>query len=102
MNKKSPKRISAPITPEDIPVMYQAFHAGMNVMRYSSDPMRLKSEADPMNEITSASKTLKIMLVIKSFLRRFLRAVSVSLRYSFKMAFISLNNNMIISFIVGF
>jgi hypothetical protein len=97
MNKKSPKRISAPITPEDMPVMYQAFHAGMKVMRYSSDPMRLKREADPMNEITRVSKTLTIMLVIKSFLRRFLRAVCVSFRYSFKKAFTSLNNNLIIS-----
>jgi hypothetical protein len=46
-------------------------------------------------------KTLTIMLEIRSFLRRFFRVVSVSFRYSFKMAFISLNNASIISFIVG-
>jgi hypothetical protein len=101
MNKKSTKKISAPITPEEMPVMYHAFHAGIEVMRYFSDPTRMKREADPMNEITRAVKTLTIMLVIRSFLRRFLRAVSVSFRYSFKVAFISLNNAFIISFIVG-
>lgn len=84
-----------------MPVMYQAFHAGISVMRYSSDPMRMKREADPINEITRVVKTLTIMLEIRSFLRRFFRAVSVSFRYSFKMAFISLNNASIISFIVG-
>jgi len=52
MNKKSTKRISAPITPEVMPVMYHAFHAGMKVMSTFSDPMRMKREAEPTNEIT--------------------------------------------------
>ncbi len=37
--------------PEDMPVMYQAFHAGMKVMRYSNEPIRVKRAADPINEI---------------------------------------------------
>jgi hypothetical protein len=48
-------------------------------MRYSSDPMRMKREADPINEITRVIKTLTIMLEIRSFLRRFFRAASVIL-----------------------
>ena len=82
-------------------MMNQAFHASMEVMRYFSEPVRMKSEAEPMNEITSAMKTLTIMLVIRSFLKRFLKAVSVLFRSFFKMAFISLNNASIISFVVG-
>ena len=77
--------------------MYQAFHAGMKVIRYFNDPMRVKRAADPINEMTRVNKTLIIMLVIKSFLRRFFRAVSVSCTYSFRIAFISLNNALIIS-----
>jgi hypothetical protein len=101
MNNRSPKRINAPITPEEMPVTYQAVHAGMKVMRYFSDPMRMKREAEPINEITRAVKTLTIMLVIIIFLKRFLRAVSAPFRDSPKMAFTSLNNALIISFIVG-
>ena len=56
MNKKSPKRISAPITPEDMPVMYQAFHAGMKVIRYFNEPIRVKMAADPKNEMIRANK----------------------------------------------
>jgi hypothetical protein len=78
MNKKSTKKISAPITPEDMPVMYQAFHAGMKVMRYFNEPNRVKMAADPKNEMTRVNKTLIIILVIKSFLIRFFSATSVS------------------------
>jgi hypothetical protein len=35
------KMNKAPMTPEAMPVMYQAFHAGMKVMRYFSDPTRI-------------------------------------------------------------
>ena len=38
--------------PEEMPVMYQAFQAGIRVMRYFSDPTRMKREEEPMNEIT--------------------------------------------------
>lgn len=98
MIMKSAKRRSAPITPEVMPVMYQASQAGMKVLRYFSDPMRMKREADPMNEITRANKMLIVMPVIRSFLRRFLRAVSVSCTYSLRMAFTSFRNASIISF----
>ena len=46
---KSTKRISAPITPEDDPVMYQAFHTGIKVLRYFSDPIS-EEEADPFTQ----------------------------------------------------
>ncbi len=92
---------SPPMTAEVMPVMYQASHAGMVVMRYFSDPMRIKREADPMNEITRETSMLIIMLVMRSFLRRFLRAASSSCTYSFITVFISLKKASIISFIVG-
>ena len=101
MMMKSAKRSSAPMTPEVMPVMYQASHGGMKVMRYFSDPMRINREADPMNEITRETKMLIIMLVMRSFLRRFLRASSCSCTYPLIMAFISLKKASIISFIVG-
>lgn len=101
MMMKSAKRSITPITPEVMPVMYQASHAGMKVMRYFSEPMRIKREADPMNEITRETKMLIIMLVMRIFLRRFLRAPSCSCIYSFIMASISLKKASIISFIVG-
>jgi hypothetical protein len=97
----STKMSSPPMTPEVMPVMYQASHAGMDNMRYFSDPMRIKREADPMNEITRETKMLIIMLVMRSFLRRFLREASSSCTYSFITVFISLNKASIISFIVG-
>ena len=101
MMMKSAKSSVAPMAPEVTPVMYQAFHAGMKVMRYFSDPMRMNKEADPMNEITRETKMLIIMLVMRSFLRRFLRAASSSCTYSLMTAFISLKKASIISFIVG-
>ncbi len=87
----------APITPEVMPVMYQAFQAGMNVMRYLSDPMRIKRDAEPKNEITKDTKMLITMLVIRNFLRRFLKAASVSCTYSLRMFFISSNKTLMIS-----
>ena len=101
MMMKSAKRSSAPMTPEVIPVMYQASHGGMKVMRYFSDPMRINREADPMNEITRETKMLIIMLVMRIFLRRFLSSPCCSCTYSLITAFISLKKDSIISFIVG-
>ena len=63
---------------EVIPVMYQACHGGIIVMRYFSDPMRMKRDADPKNEITKDIKMLITMPVNSSFLRRVLRLASVS------------------------
>jgi len=92
MVMKSTKKSSPPITPEMSAMMLQASHSGIKVLRYFSDPMRMKTEADPSNKIAKANKTLAIMLVIRSFWRRFLRAFSVSRTYSLRMAFISLSN----------
>ena len=68
----------------------------MKVLRYFSDPMSTKMEADPRNEITSADKILIIMPVIRSLWRRFLRAVSVSRTYSLRIALISFSNASVI------
>ena len=78
--------------PEVRPTMYQAFHAGMKVLRYFSDPMRMKMEADPINAITKDNKTLTIIPMIRILWRRFLRAGFVSFTYSLRTAFISLSN----------
>jgi hypothetical protein len=78
-------------------VMYQAFHAGIKVPRYFSDPISVKMAADPRKEMTKANKMLIIMLVIRSFLSRFFRAASVSCTNSLRMTFNSLNNASIIS-----
>ena len=68
----------------------------MKVLRYFSDPMSRKMEADPRNEITSADKILIIMPVIRSLWRRFLGAVSVSRTYSLRIALISFSNASVI------
>ncbi len=79
------------MAPEVRPIMSQASQTGIMVLRYFSCPMRRKRAADPINEITSANKTLTIIPVIRSFWRRFLRAVVVSCTYSLRMSFISLS-----------
>jgi cellulose synthase/poly-beta-1,6-N-acetylglucosamine synthase-like glycosyltransferase len=84
------KMSSPPVTPEMIPIMSQAFHAGMKVLRYSCCPISKKMEADPISEVNKTNKTLIIMPMIRSFWRRFLRAASVSCRYALSMDFISL------------
>lgn len=78
MMMKSTKRSSPPITPEVKPMMPHAFHSGMKVLRYFSDPISMKMEADPINTITMDNKTLTTMPVIRSLLRRFLISASVS------------------------
>jgi len=94
---KSTAKSSPPITPEVRPMMVQACHTGMKVLRYFSDPMSKKMAADPIDEITSTNKTLTIRPEIRSLCRRFLRATSVSCTYSLKTAFTSLRNSSIIS-----
>ena len=84
-----------------MPTIYHAFQAGMKVIRYFSDPIKMKREADPKNEITKDTKMLTIILVIRIFLSLFLRSASDSCRYSFRMFFISLNKALIISFKEG-
>ena len=97
MIMKSAKNNAAAMTPEVMPMMYKASHAGMEMLRYLNDPMSMNKEAEPMNEIPRAIKTLPIMLMIRSLLSRFLTAVSASFMYSLSMAFISLRIAPIIS-----
>jgi len=89
---KRTEKSSPPITPEISPMMVQACHAGMKVLRYFSDPTSRKRAADPIKQTTRAIKTMATMPVIRSFWRRFLRAFSVSRKYSLRMAFSSLSN----------
>ena len=94
---KSAKNTTAAVMPEVIPIMYQASQEGIKVLRYFSDPISMKSEAEPINEIPSANKTLPTIPITISLLRRFLIAVSASFIYSFRMAFISFRIEPIIS-----
>ena len=89
---KRTEKSSPPITPEISPMMVQACHAGMKVLRYFSDPMSMKMEADPIKEITKDNKTLTIMPMIRSLWRRFLIAISVSRTSSLRMAFVTSRN----------
>jgi hypothetical protein len=91
MMMKSAKKSKPAIAAEVNPIMVQACHTGIKVLKYFSDPMSRKRAADPTSKITRATKTLTIMPVIRSFWRRFLRAVSVSCIYSLRMDFISLS-----------
>jgi hypothetical protein len=75
-----------------MPMIYKASHAGIEVLRYLNDPISIKSEADPRNEIPRAIKTLPTILMTRSFLRRFLKAVSASFIYSLSKALISVRN----------
>src|SRR5665647_3677135 len=79
---KSAKKSIPAVMPEVMPMMYKASHAGIEVLRYLNDPISMNREADPINEIPRAIKTLLIMLIISSLLRRFLKAVSASFTYS--------------------
>ena len=97
MKRKSAKKSSIPITAEIRPINPQAFHAGMKVLRYFNDPISKKRIADPINESTITNKTLIIMPEIRSLLRRFLRAASVSCTSSRRTDFISLSKPSIIS-----
>ncbi len=89
------------MTPEVMPIMYKASHAGIDMLRYLNDPISTNREAEPINEIPRAIKTLPIILMMINLLRRFLKAVSASLTYSLirvftsfsKAAIISLNEN---------
>jgi hypothetical protein len=89
---KSTKKSRPAIAAEVRPIMVQACHAGIKVLRYFRDPMSRNRAADPIDAITRANKILAVMPAIRSFWRRFLRAVSVSCKYSLRMSFSSLSN----------
>jgi len=97
MIMKSAKKSTPAMMPEVMPMMYKASHAGIEVLRYLNDPISMNREADPMNEIPRAIKTLLIMLIMSSLLRRFLKAASASFKYSLRRDFISLRIEPIIS-----
>ena len=97
MMMKSAKKSTPAMMPEVMPMIYKASHAGIEVLRYLNDPIRTNKEAEPRNEIPKAIKTLPIMLIIRSLLRRFFTAASVSFTYSLRMAFNSLRIAPIIS-----
>jgi len=85
------KRAAAAIA-EVALMMSQASHAGIVVSKYRSEPMSMKSDAEPANEIPRAIKTEPVMLIIKSFLRRCFSAASCLLTYSLSAAFNSSRN----------
>ncbi len=95
--RKSTANSAAAAMAEVVPMMSHAFHAGIEISRYLSEPMRMKRVADPASEIPSAIKTAPNMLTIKSFLRRFLKATSAWLAYSLSAALISFRIATIIS-----
>ena len=76
MIRKSAMNSAAAAMAEVVPMISHAAHAGIEVCRYLSEPMRMNRAADPANEIPSAINTAPTMLIIKSFLMRFLRAAS--------------------------
>ena len=55
------------MAPEVKPIMSQASHTGMKVLRYFNCPITRKRAADPINEITREKKIPTIMPEIRSF-----------------------------------
>ena len=94
---KSAKKSTPAMIPEVMPIMYKASHAGIEVLRYLNEPISMNKEAEPINEIPRAIKTLPTILMIMSLLSRFLTAASASFIYPLSMAFISLRIAPIIS-----
>ena len=66
--RKTVAKSAIPITIEIIPINVQASHAGMNIKKYFSEPIMMKMDAVPINEVAAATKTIAIIDVIKSFL----------------------------------
>ncbi len=60
--------------------------------------MRKNSEAAPAIEMPMDIMTALVMLMMRSFFRRFFRAVSCFWAYSFRIAFISSRNWVMMSF----
>ncbi len=92
MIRKSAKKNITAITAEIRLIISQACQTGMKVLRYFSEPIIKNIEAVPINEIPRAKKIRVIMLVIKSFCKRFLRTFCVSCMYSLRIDFASLSN----------
>ena len=74
--RKSAMNSAAAAMAEVVPMMSHACHAGIDVSRYLSEPMRMNRDADPASEIPSDIKTAPSMPIITSFLMRLLKAAS--------------------------
>ena len=72
--RKSAMNSAAAAMAEVVPMMSHACHAGIDVSKYLSEPMRMNRDADPASEIPSDIKTVPSMPIITSFLMRFLKA----------------------------
>jgi hypothetical protein len=48
MMMKSPKKSTPAMMPEVMPMMYNASHAGIEVLRYLNEPISMNREAEPM------------------------------------------------------
>ncbi len=88
---------AAAITPAVAAMTSQACHAGRNVSKKRSVPMRKNSDAAPANEIANAKITMPVMLIIRIFLRRAFRAASCLSAYSLMTHFNSSRKDLIIS-----
>ena len=96
MSASAMKRAAAAMA-EVAPMINHAFHAGIVVSRYRSEPMSMNRDAEPASEIPSDIKTVPTMLVMRSFFIRFLKAASAWLAYSLSAALISFRIAAIIS-----
>ena len=96
MSASAMKRAAAAMA-EVAPMINHAFHAGIVVSRYRSEPMSMNRDAEPASEIPSDIKTVLTMLVMRSFFIRFLKAASAWLAYSLSAALISFRIVAIIS-----
>jgi hypothetical protein len=84
MKTKSDKKSNPPITTEVRLIMPQAFHTGIEVLRYFSCPIRRKRAADPINEIAcSYDNRRKFLEAFLKSSRRFMRTFSENAFYLF-------------------
>lgn len=76
INRKSATNSAAAAMAEMVPMISHASHAGRVVSKYLREPMRRNKAADPASEIPSDINTVPTMLIISSFLMRFLKETS--------------------------
>jgi hypothetical protein len=96
--RASAVKSAAAVMAEVVPMMSHACHAGIVVSRYLREPIRIKRAADPASEMPSDIRIALIMLVIKSFLMRFLKSASAFWVYSLSAALTSSSRALITSF----
>ncbi len=96
--KNSAMNRAAATTADVAAMTYHACHAGRKVSRYRSEPIRKNSAAAPAMEMPMDIMTALVMLMMRSFFRRFFRAASCFWMYSFRVAFASFRNWVMRSF----